>query len=85
MRTTALALLIGAGVAACDGGDDGGGEVIVAPPPPAPPPTAPTRLEDQFGANFGTAFRAAANTDPRDPQPGDLVGVSFTTDPIPVP
>lgn len=85
LRTSAIALGLVAGLAACDGGG-GGGEVIVtpAPPPPAPPPTAP-RLEDMFGANFGTAFRAIANSDPRDPLPGDLNAVSFTTDPIPVP
>lgn len=86
LRTTGLVLLLGAGLAACGGGGDDG-EITVSPPPPptAPPPTQPTRLEDMFGANFGIAFRAVANSDPRDPQPGDLNPVSFTTDPIPVP
>ena len=83
LRSAAVGALLVGGLAACDGGG-GGGEIIVTPPP-VTPPTPPSRLEDQFGANFGTTFRAANNTDPRDPQSGDLNAVSFTTDPIPVP
>lgn len=77
---TALAIL-GAGLAACDGG--GGGKSTKVTPPPEPPAAAP--LEDQFGLAFGTAFRAASNTDPKDPGEGDLIPVSFTTDPVPIP
>jgi hypothetical protein len=87
LRTTALVGLLAMGVIACDGDGDDGNDVVVTPisPAPPPPPSGGVRLEDQFGANFGAAFRAAANSDPRDPQPGDLIAVSFTTDPIPVP
>lgn len=65
---TALAL------AGCGGGD--GDKVVQMPTPPAP-----QRFEDMFGANFGVAFRADRNTDPRDAQAGDVVAPSLTTDP----
>ena len=79
---SAAAAALAAGLSACGGGgggDGGGGGGTDTPPPQS------SRLEDQFGVNFGTAFRAAANGDPRDPAPGDLIPVSFTTDPVNIP
>lgn len=76
---TALAIL-GAGLAACD---RGGGKSVRVAPPNEPP--AATPIEDRFGVAFGAAFRAPNNSDPRDPAEGDLIPVSFTTDPLPIP
>lgn len=67
-------------LSACGGGGGGGDGGVVTPPPP---PSA--KLEDGFGGPFGTAYRAGNNTDPRDPASGDVVAVSATTDPVPVP
>lgn len=54
-------------------------------PAPAPPTTAPpttaARIEDGFGANFGTAYRADVNSSPRDPVAGDIVPLDLTKDP----
>lgn len=50
----------------------------------APPMVVQPRQEDQFGANFGTAFRADANSEPRTPADGDIVPVSLTTEPVPI-
>ena len=38
--------------------------------------------EDQFGTRFGTAFRADNNSEPYSPVDGDIVAISFTTEPI---
>ncbi|MBW3560219.1 MAG: hypothetical protein KY449_10715 [Proteobacteria bacterium] len=81
LRAAAVLALLGAGLAACDGGRNNKSVEVTLPP--APPAAAP--LEDQFGVGFGAAFRASNNTDPRDPAEGDLVPVSFTTDPVPIP
>jgi ABC-type glycerol-3-phosphate transport system substrate-binding protein len=81
IKAAALVALAG-GLAACGGGGGGGGDAVVVTPPPPP---AATAFEDQFGLGFGATYRLAANTDPRDPSPGDLIAVSFTTDPVPVP
>lgn len=74
-----IAALLTLGLAACGGG--GGGDMGVVTPPP--PPSA--RLEDGFGAGFATSYRNAPNTDPREPAAADIVAVSATTDPTPVP
>ena len=63
-------------LAACGGG---GG---VGRGPPTPPPA---RLEDGFGAGFAAAFRIAMFGDPRDPAPGDIIALSLTADPTPIP
>ncbi len=73
-RIVAAALLVG-GLAACGNNNT---PTTVTPPPPAPA----AKLEDQFGANFGTAYRADPNTDAKDPMPGDIVPLSLTTDPV---
>ena len=80
LRSAAAAALT-ASLAACGGGGGSDGGTTVTPPAP---PTA-VKLEDQFGAQFGATFRMAANTDPRDPAPGDLIPISFTTDPVNIP
>jgi len=50
---------------------------------PTPPPGAvvTTRQEDTFGTVFGNLFRANANSEPVPVNDGDLVAVSFTTEP----
>ncbi len=55
-----------------------------APPPPVvvAPPTA--RVEDQFGANFGVAYRADPNSIARDPVAGDIIPLSLTTGAVPL-
>jgi hypothetical protein len=81
MKRKVLLPAVAAAIAlgACDDyGDDG----YTSPPPPPPPPA---RLEDQFGARFGTAFRANANAEPIDPMAGDIIALSLTTDPIAIP
>ncbi|WP_309643918.1 hypothetical protein [Phenylobacterium sp.] len=75
--TTAIVLTLG--LSACGGGGGGGDGGVVTPPPPT------ARLEDGFGAGFATSYRNAPNTDPREPAPADIVAVSATTDPTPVP
>lgn len=59
-------------LAGCGGG---GGKVSINQPP------APMRLEDQFGAGFGLAFRADRNTEPTESQPVDVEPLSLTTEP----
>jgi len=66
-------------LAACSGG---GSSMAVSPPPPPPPPPAPQ--EDFFGTGFGTDFRAMANSTPAVPKPGDIIPVSYTTEPQPI-
>lgn len=63
-------------LAACGGGADN-----TTPPPP--PPTTVVQ-EDAFGAVFGTAFRADANTTPIEPKDGDIIPLSLTTEPVDV-
>lgn len=71
-----------AGVAALAGGLAACGSDNSAPPPApvvtTPPPAA--RLEDGFGAGFGTAFRADVNGVARDPVAGDLAPLDLTKD-----
>lgn len=71
LLVTGLAALALAG---CGGGK--GGMAVTLPPSMSPP-----RLEDQFGAGFGTAFRQDRNTEPGDPAAGDIEAVSVTTEP----
>ena len=82
VRLLTVAVLLGSAiqVAACS---DGGGGSIFSPPPPTPPvqPVGAAR----FGGGFATSFAANKDTDPRDPVAGDIISVSFTTDPLDVP
>lgn len=73
-RIVAAAMLVG-GLAAC-------GNNNTPTPITQPPPVPAAKLEDQFGAGFGVAYRADANTDAKDPVPGDIVPLSLTTDPV---
>ena len=75
---SALLLLIGAGLTACSSGGGGGG--IVTPPPG---PTA--KFEDQFGANFGAAYRGDPNTEPKDITAADVITPSLTAEPVMLP
>lgn len=70
--------LAGTALASCGGGGDD--TPAPAPPVVVPPPPAP-RLEDGFGANFGTAFRADLNGEARDPVAGDIIPLNLATDP----
>ncbi len=80
-RTLKAASVLGFVVllAACDGGRSR--DTGAAPTPPA---VAVTRQEDVFGTVFGNLFRAAANSEPAPVSDGDLVAISFTTEPVPV-
>ena len=71
-KITLIATLAG-GLAAC------GSDNAASPPSPAPvvPPPA-SKVEDGFGVNFGTAFRADANTNARDPAAGDIIPLDLT-------
>ncbi len=62
--------------AACGGG---GGSDNGGPPPGPPQGTA------RFGAGFDLAFKALITQDPRDPVAGDVIPISYTTDPFEVP
>lgn len=74
--TTASLSLLGLSLSACSGG--GGSSATVTPPPAA-------KFEAQFGANFATAFGATANTEPKEVAAGDVIGVSLTAEPVPLP
>ena len=74
------------GVSAC-----GSGNSSPPPPPPAPPPVGspppttpppPTSVAGQLGAGFAAIFGAAANSQPKDPSPSDIVPVNKTAQPI---
>ena len=76
MRKT---LIVATGLAAlslagCGGG--GKGVMMVVTPPAAPP-----RIEDQFGAGFGTAFRTDRNVEPGEPTGGDIEALTLNTEP----
>ena len=68
--------LASAALAACGGSNN----TPPAPPVAVTPPAA--KLEDQFGAGFGTAFLADPNTEAKDPAPGDLNPVDLLREPI---
>lgn len=64
----------------------GGKKKRQPPPPPAvvtpTPPPVGANFEDQFGAGFGKFFRAAAWSEPGDPQAGDVIPISFSSEPV---
>ena len=72
-----MSVLLG-GVAACGSGGGGGGNGV-NPPPPAVVGVA------RFGAGFARLFNAAANSDPGNPVASDVIPVSLTQDPLPIP
>ncbi len=69
---------LGLGLAACGGGRNN------TPPnnTGGTPPVIAQQQEDQFGARFGTAFRADNNSEPFSPADGDIAAISFTTEPV---
>ncbi len=69
--------LAASALAACSGG--GGSSVATSPPPPPPAPQ-----EDFFGTAFGADFRATAISTPAVPKQGDIIPVSYTTEPQPI-
>jgi hypothetical protein len=78
--TISKRLLLVVGVAAvalagCGGGGKGGMTMVMQPP------MAPPRLEDQFGAGFGAAFRQDRNGEPGEPAAGAIEPLSVTNDP----
>jgi hypothetical protein len=78
--TGASLAVVASALAACSGG--GSSAVATSPPPPPPPPPAPQ--EDFFGTAFGADFRAAAISTPAVPKQGDIIPVSYTTEPQPI-
>ncbi|MEO7411171.1 MAG: hypothetical protein ABIU10_07620 [Sphingomicrobium sp.] len=42
------------------------------------------RMEDQFGKEFGEAFRADPNSTPANVSESDVVPVSLDTEPVPI-
>lgn len=80
VRGAVTALVLGLPLAACSGGGGGRSERPSQPPTVVAP--APTQQEDRFGLAFGSYFRASANSEPSPVNDGDIVAVSFTTEPI---
>ncbi len=76
LLTAAVIVLLGASLSACGGG--GGPGATVTPPPPA-------RFDAQFGANFSTDFQASNNSEPHAVAAGDVIPVSLTAEPVPLP
>ena len=77
MTTSKKILLVSAFAALALAGCGGGGGKAMAPQPPP----AAVRIEDQFGAGFGTAFRQDRNVESTEPAAGDLEPLSLTTEP----
>ena len=78
MLQTCSVLVMAGGLSAC--GSDGG----TPAPTPTPSQTTTARFEDQFGIAFGNDFRADPNSEPSPVADGDLVAISFTTEPVPI-
>ena len=70
-----LMLVLGLAIAACGSGNN-------ATPPGNGGGTVTVRQEDQFGVQFGTAFRADINSEPYSPADGDIAAISLTTEPV---
>ena len=75
-RLAAVAMAAG-GLSAC-----GNNNNTPAPPPVVVPPPPAPKVEDQFGTNFGIAYRADPNTDAKDPMAGDIIPLSLTTEAV---
>jgi hypothetical protein len=46
--------------------------------------TAPLRLEDHFGTQFGVDFRNSPNTPATKPAAGDIIPLTLTAPPMPL-
>jgi hypothetical protein len=74
MKKFILVAALGATLAACGSKADNGDQ---------PPPVVVTpRQEDQFGANFGAAFRRDPNSDPVNVADTDIVPLSLTNEAV---
>ena len=71
---TATIVAIAGGLSAC------GSDTATAPPTSVTPPPATAKVEDGFGANFGIAYRADANSIAKDPVAGDIAPLDLTKD-----
>lgn len=78
-RIIARAALVAAAASGLAGCGSSGGNAV-APPPPAV--VVPAPQEDQFGAVFGTAFRASFTATPITPADGNIIPLSLTTNPV---
>ncbi len=72
----AVMLGLGLAIAACGSSNNN------TTPPNNGGGTITVRQEDQFGIQFGTAFRADNNSEPYNPVDGDIVAVSLLTEPV---
>lgn len=76
--TAAAVVTLGLLLSACGGGGDGPSTTVVTPTPPV-------RFDAQFGANFSTDFQASNNSEPHAVAAGDVIPVSLTAEPVPLP
>lgn len=76
-------LIGGLALAASACGKSGGGAGTVVTPPVTT--VACDSFLEQFGLGFCIAYKAAANTEPREVQSNDIVSVDPTKEPITVP
>lgn len=71
IRNTVILSMLAGGLAACGSNNDTSTTGPVVTPPAA-------KVEDGFGANFGTAYRADPNSIAKDPAPGDIIPLDLT-------
>ena len=81
MKILAAVGVVSLALSACEDNDD----LVEEIPEEPEEPEEPAGFEDQFGANFGSAFRADPNSDPVSPEAGDLIDVTLKEDPVDVP
>ena len=74
---SALLVSLAASLAGCGNGNNKNTQ-----PPPTGGGSVTVRQEDQFGMGFAAAFRADNNSEPASVNDGDLVAVSFTSEPV---
>ena len=77
-RNITFVVLLAGTLSACgsDNNTSDPGGPVVAPPA--------AKVEDGFGANFATAFRADPNSIAKDPVAGDIIPLDLTKDPVPI-
>lgn len=78
IQRAAIVAAMGSGLAACGGNSSN----AIAPTTAPTPPITVTRQEDQFGTNFGTAYRTSVTAAPITPADGDIIPLSLTTNPV---
>ena len=75
-RNIAIVALLAGTLSACGGDTKTPGGPVVVPPA--------AKVEDGFGANFATAFRADPNSIAKDPVPGDIIPLDLTKHAVPI-